>query len=189
MLLKHTGNIDPASYIRFRGKESLVCFCSLALGSETRAVAWGWIRPSALCCIPVWILGFQPSPDSVMLSYLQWVQISFETFPGQEVGWYCHFNTSGPAPGFMTVWQRLKLKAADFLREWRALNSEPDTMPMTDRIFTYVSESISYSLPSLPQLTLFTLFIMCTILTNCVFMALTESSKASPSPSWNKYVE
>ncbi|KAM9572880.1 sodium channel protein type 5 subunit alpha-like [Guaruba guarouba] len=36
---------------------------------------------------------------------------------------------------------------------------------------------------------LFTLFIMCTILTNCVFMALTESSKASPSPSWNKYVE
>ncbi|XP_075562670.1 sodium channel protein type 5 subunit alpha-like [Pelecanus crispus] len=38
-------------------------------------------------------------------------------------------------------------------------------------------------------LTLFTLFIMCTILTNCVFMALTESSKASPSPSWNKYVE
>lgn len=89
----------------------------------------------------------------------------------------------------MTVWQRLKLKAADFLREWRALNSEPDTMPMTDRIFTYVSESISYSLPSLPQLTLFTLFIMCTILTNCVFMALTESSKASPSPSWNKYVE
>ncbi|NWS38328.1 SCN5A protein, partial [Probosciger aterrimus] len=33
----------------------------------------------------------------------------------------------------------------------------------------------------------FTLFIMCTILTNCVFMALTESSKASPSPSWNKF--
>ncbi|XP_074429497.1 sodium channel protein type 5 subunit alpha-like [Larus michahellis] len=36
---------------------------------------------------------------------------------------------------------------------------------------------------------LFTLFIMCTILTNCVFMALTESSKTSPSPSWSKYVE
>ncbi|XP_010076057.1 PREDICTED: sodium channel protein type 5 subunit alpha-like [Pterocles gutturalis] len=36
---------------------------------------------------------------------------------------------------------------------------------------------------------LFTWFIMCTIITNCVFMALTESSKASPSPSWNKYVE
>ncbi|NXL53314.1 SCN5A protein, partial [Podilymbus podiceps] len=35
--------------------------------------------------------------------------------------------------------------------------------------------------------TLFTLFIMCTIITNCVFMALTESSKASPSPSWNKF--
>ncbi|KAM6412725.1 sodium channel protein type 5 subunit alpha-like [Pluvialis apricaria] len=36
---------------------------------------------------------------------------------------------------------------------------------------------------------LFTLFIMCTIITNCAFMALTESSKTSPSPSWNKYVE
>nr|XP_009941400.1 PREDICTED: sodium channel protein type 5 subunit alpha-like [Opisthocomus hoazin] len=36
---------------------------------------------------------------------------------------------------------------------------------------------------------LFTWFIMCTIITNCVFMALTESSKTSPSPSWNKYVE
>ncbi|XP_009694249.1 PREDICTED: sodium channel protein type 5 subunit alpha-like, partial [Cariama cristata] len=36
---------------------------------------------------------------------------------------------------------------------------------------------------------LFTSFIICTIITNCVFMALTESSKASPSPSWNKYVE
>ncbi|XP_009320789.1 PREDICTED: sodium channel protein type 5 subunit alpha-like [Pygoscelis adeliae] len=36
---------------------------------------------------------------------------------------------------------------------------------------------------------LFTFFIMCTIITNCAFMALTESSKASPSPSWNKYVE
>ncbi|XP_074942363.1 sodium channel protein type 5 subunit alpha-like [Phalacrocorax aristotelis] len=35
---------------------------------------------------------------------------------------------------------------------------------------------------------LFTLFIMCTIITNCVFMALNESSKASASP-WNKYVE
>ncbi|NXQ83353.1 SCN5A protein, partial [Nyctibius grandis] len=34
---------------------------------------------------------------------------------------------------------------------------------------------------------LFTLFIMCTIITNCVFMALTESSKASSSPSWNKF--
>ncbi|NXR04654.1 SCN5A protein, partial [Sagittarius serpentarius] len=33
----------------------------------------------------------------------------------------------------------------------------------------------------------FTFFIMCTIITNCVFMALTESSKASPSPSWNKF--
>ncbi|NXJ37704.1 SCN5A protein, partial [Ciconia maguari] len=33
----------------------------------------------------------------------------------------------------------------------------------------------------------FTLFIMCTIITNCVFMALTESSKGSPSPSWNKF--
>ncbi|NWT51732.1 SCN5A protein, partial [Erythrocercus mccallii] len=37
-------------------------------------------------------------------------------------------------------------------------------------------------------LTLFTWFIMCTIITNCVFMALTESSKSS-SPSWNTYVE
>ncbi|XP_074996976.1 sodium channel protein type 5 subunit alpha-like [Calonectris borealis] len=36
---------------------------------------------------------------------------------------------------------------------------------------------------------LFTLFIMCTILTNCVFMALTESSKVSQSSLWNKYVE
>ncbi|KAM8810390.1 sodium channel protein type 5 subunit alpha-like [Eudromia elegans] len=36
---------------------------------------------------------------------------------------------------------------------------------------------------------LFTWFIMCTILTNCVFMALTESSRASQSPSWSKYVE
>ncbi|NXC37282.1 SCN5A protein, partial [Campylorhamphus procurvoides] len=38
---------------------------------------------------------------------------------------------------------------------------------------------------------LFTLFIMCTIITNCVFMALTESSKTSSSPSSNilKYVE
>ncbi|NXK18463.1 SCN5A protein, partial [Arenaria interpres] len=33
----------------------------------------------------------------------------------------------------------------------------------------------------------FTLFIMCTIITNCAFMALTESYKSSPSPSWNKY--
>ncbi|NXN96399.1 SCN5A protein, partial [Rhinopomastus cyanomelas] len=33
---------------------------------------------------------------------------------------------------------------------------------------------------------LFTLFIICTILTNCVFMALTESSKSSPSPTWSK---
>ncbi|NXF65628.1 SCN5A protein, partial [Ciccaba nigrolineata] len=33
----------------------------------------------------------------------------------------------------------------------------------------------------------FTLFIICTIITNCVFMALSESSKASPSPSWNKF--
>ncbi|NWI35381.1 SCN5A protein, partial [Picathartes gymnocephalus] len=47
---------------------------------------------------------------------------------------------------------------------------------------------MSYFLPSLPRLTLFTWFIMCTILTNCVFMALTESSKSS-SPSWNTYVE
>ncbi|NXN52879.1 SCN5A protein, partial [Rynchops niger] len=30
-------------------------------------------------------------------------------------------------------------------------------------------------------------FILCTILTNCVFMALTESSKTSSSPSWSKY--
>ncbi|XP_054027181.1 sodium channel protein type 5 subunit alpha [Dryobates pubescens] len=36
---------------------------------------------------------------------------------------------------------------------------------------------------------LFTLFIMCTILTNCVFMALTETPKNSSSASWNKYVE
>ncbi|NWI22884.1 SCN5A protein, partial [Sula dactylatra] len=34
----------------------------------------------------------------------------------------------------------------------------------------------------------FTLFIMCTIITNCVFMALTESSKASATPSWNKFI-
>ncbi|NWI79641.1 SCN5A protein, partial [Dryoscopus gambensis] len=37
-------------------------------------------------------------------------------------------------------------------------------------------------------LTLFTWFIMCTILTNCVFMVRTESSK-SASSSWNTYVE
>ncbi|XP_065483195.1 sodium channel protein type 5 subunit alpha-like [Caloenas nicobarica] len=36
---------------------------------------------------------------------------------------------------------------------------------------------------------LFTYFIMCTIITNCVFMALTESAKSSSSPLWNKYVE
>ncbi|XP_075778956.1 sodium channel protein type 5 subunit alpha-like isoform X5 [Pelodiscus sinensis] len=39
---------------------------------------------------------------------------------------------------------------------------------------------------------LFTLFIMCTILTNCVFMAMSESPKklkTDESPSWNKYVE
>ncbi|XP_009886079.1 PREDICTED: sodium channel protein type 5 subunit alpha-like [Charadrius vociferus] len=35
---------------------------------------------------------------------------------------------------------------------------------------------------------LFTSFIICTIITNCAFMALNESSKTSPSP-WNKYVE
>nr|XP_041570205.1 sodium channel protein type 5 subunit alpha [Taeniopygia guttata] len=35
---------------------------------------------------------------------------------------------------------------------------------------------------------LFTWFIMCTIITNCVFMSLAESSKTS-SPSWNTYVE
>ncbi|XP_062362075.1 sodium channel protein type 5 subunit alpha-like [Cinclus cinclus] len=35
---------------------------------------------------------------------------------------------------------------------------------------------------------LFTWFIMCTIVTNCAFMALTESSKSSSS-SWNTYVE
>ncbi|NXT62069.1 SCN5A protein, partial [Chaetops frenatus] len=51
-----------------------------------------------------------------------------------------------------------------------------------------ISESMSYSLPSLPRSTLFTWFIMCTIITNCVFMALTESPKSS-SPPWNKYVE
>ncbi|NXB36860.1 SCN5A protein, partial [Eulacestoma nigropectus] len=34
----------------------------------------------------------------------------------------------------------------------------------------------------------FTWFIMCTIITNCVFMALAESSKSSSS-SWNTYVE
>ncbi|NXF86075.1 SCN5A protein, partial [Eubucco bourcierii] len=33
----------------------------------------------------------------------------------------------------------------------------------------------------------FTLFIMCTILTNCVFMALTESPKNSSNASWNKF--
>ncbi|NXO96086.1 SCN5A protein, partial [Certhia brachydactyla] len=41
---------------------------------------------------------------------------------------------------------------------------------------------------SYPFITLFTWFIMCTIITNCVFMALTESSKSSSS-SWNTYVE
>ncbi|XP_052550959.1 sodium channel protein type 5 subunit alpha-like [Tympanuchus pallidicinctus] len=35
---------------------------------------------------------------------------------------------------------------------------------------------------------LFTWFIICTIITNCVFMARNESSRSS-SPSWNKYVE
>ncbi|NWY41886.1 SCN5A protein, partial [Sylvia atricapilla] len=59
---------------------------------------------------------------------------------------------------------------------------------LPDAIFSYISESMSYSLPSLPCLTLFTWFIMCTILTNCVFMALTESSKSSSS-SWHKNVE
>ncbi|XP_009948673.1 PREDICTED: sodium channel protein type 5 subunit alpha-like, partial [Leptosomus discolor] len=36
---------------------------------------------------------------------------------------------------------------------------------------------------------LFTFFIICTIICNCAFMALNESSKVSSSPSWNKYVE
>ncbi|XP_048693477.2 sodium channel protein type 5 subunit alpha-like isoform X1 [Caretta caretta] len=39
---------------------------------------------------------------------------------------------------------------------------------------------------------LFTMFIMCTILTNCVFMAISETpgkSKSPESPVWNKYVE
>ncbi|NXN81088.1 SCN5A protein, partial [Bombycilla garrulus] len=36
---------------------------------------------------------------------------------------------------------------------------------------------------------LFTWFIMCTIITNCAFMALTESPKTSSSSSWNTYVE
>ncbi|POI24736.1 hypothetical protein CIB84_011511 [Bambusicola thoracicus] len=51
-----------------------------------------------------------------------------------------------------------------------------------------VSNLMSYSLPSLPCLTLFTWFIICTIITNCVFIAHNESSRSS-SPSWNKYVE
>ncbi|KFW79170.1 Sodium channel protein type 5 subunit alpha, partial [Manacus vitellinus] len=43
---------------------------------------------------------------------------------------------------------------------------------------------VSYALFSLIRLfTLFSMFIMCTILTNCVFMAQSET------PSWNKYVE
>lgn len=43
---------------------------------------------------------------------------------------------------------------------------------------------IKYALFSLIHLfTLFSMFIMCTILTNCVFMAQSET------PSWNKYVE
>uniref|UniRef100_A0A8C5UG51 Sodium channel protein n=2 Tax=Malurus TaxID=55806 RepID=A0A8C5UG51_9PASS len=43
---------------------------------------------------------------------------------------------------------------------------------------------VSYALFSLILLfTLFSMFIMCTILTNCVFMAQSET------PSWNKYVE
>ncbi|KFQ88386.1 Sodium channel protein type 5 subunit alpha, partial [Phoenicopterus ruber ruber] len=43
---------------------------------------------------------------------------------------------------------------------------------------------IMYELFSLIRLfTLFSMFIMCTILTNCVFMAQSET------PSWNKYVE
>ncbi|NXI66037.1 SCN5A protein, partial [Anseranas semipalmata] len=43
---------------------------------------------------------------------------------------------------------------------------------------------ITYGLFSLIHLfTLFSMFIMCTILTNCVFMAQSET------PSWNKYVE
>ncbi|XP_039379416.1 sodium channel protein type 5 subunit alpha-like isoform X6 [Mauremys reevesii] len=39
---------------------------------------------------------------------------------------------------------------------------------------------------------LFTMFIMCTILTNCVFMAMSDTpgkSKSLDSPSWSKYVE
>ncbi|NXN03413.1 SCN5A protein, partial [Sylvia borin] len=66
------------------------------------------------------------------------------------------------------------------------VHSYPFIVP--DAIFSYISASMSYSLPSLPCLTLFTWFIMCTIITNCVFMALTESSKSSSS-SWNTYVE
>lgn len=43
---------------------------------------------------------------------------------------------------------------------------------------------ITYAMFSLiPLFTLFSMFIMCTILTNCVFMAQSET------PSWNKYVE
>ncbi|NXA62180.1 SCN5A protein, partial [Mohoua ochrocephala] len=70
----------------------------------------------------------------------------------------------------------------------RAIKILPAIMSVTDGIFSYISESVSYSLPSLPWLTLFTWFIMCTIITNCVFMALSESSKSSSS-SWNTYVE
>ncbi|NWU90487.1 SCN5A protein, partial [Upupa epops] len=47
-----------------------------------------------------------------------------------------------------------------------------------------VSSLTRYTLFSLiPRFTLFSMFIMCTILTNCVFMAQSET------PPWNKYVE
>lgn len=44
MLWEYKGNIDPTSYIKFRGSELQMYCSSLVLGKETWAVARGWIR-------------------------------------------------------------------------------------------------------------------------------------------------
>ncbi|NWV74592.1 SCN5A protein, partial [Dasyornis broadbenti] len=66
-------------------------------------------------------------------------------------------------------------------RKVSTTRSHPDVELCLLQLFTCL---VSYALFSLILLfTLFSMFIMCTILTNCVFMAQSET------PSWNKYVE
>lgn len=57
---------------------------------------------------------------------------SYETFPEQQVGWLWHFNTSGPAPGFVTVWPCLELTPRGFHEDgedgwWKGWMSFPWT--------------------------------------------------------------